>query len=80
MIPKAFMAAWRAQTPWSSDAYVGQDLILSRAIIEIFSDPFLRECLAFRGGTPLQKVCVKECVRYSEDIDLVQRHTRSIGR
>jgi predicted nucleotidyltransferase component of viral defense system len=79
MIPKAFIAAWRTQAPWSSDAYVEQDLILSRAIIEIFSDPFLRERLAFRGGTALQKVYLKEPVRYSEDIDLVQRRAEPIG-
>ena len=47
MIPKAFIAAWRAQAPWSSDAYVEQDLILSRAIIEIFSDAFLRSVWHF---------------------------------
>lgn len=79
MISKAFITAWRAKAPWSSDAYVEQDLILSRAIIEIFSDPFLRERLAFRGGTALQKVYLKEPVRYSEDIDLVQRQAEPIG-
>jgi predicted nucleotidyltransferase component of viral defense system len=79
MIPKPYIVAWRVRAPWSSDAYVEQDLILSRAIIEIFSDPFLRERLAFRGGTALQKVYLKEPVRYSEDIDLVQRHAEPIG-
>ncbi len=68
-----------SQAPWSSDAYVEQDLILSRAIVEIFSYPFLSERLAFRGGTALQKVYLKEPVRYSEDIDLVQRRAEPIG-
>lgn len=79
MISKAFITAWRAKAPWSSDAYVEQDLILSRAIIEIFSDPFLRKRLALRGGTALQKLYLKEPVRYSEDIDLVQRLAEPIG-
>src|SRR5438309_10068960 len=79
MIPKPYIAAWRVQAPWSSDGYVEQDLVLSRAIVEIFSDSFLRERLAFRGGTALQKVYLKEPVRYSEDIDLVQRHAEPIG-
>lgn len=38
----------------------------------MFSDPFLRETLAFRGGTAIHKIFLKPPVRYSEDIDLVQ--------
>src|ERR1700683_2783154 len=79
MIPGASIIAWRSRAPWSTSAQTEQDLILSRAIIEIFSDPFLRERLAFRGGTALQKVYLKEPVRYSEDIDLVQRLAEPIG-
>ena len=32
MIPRAQITAWRAIAPWSTDAQVEQDLILSRAI------------------------------------------------
>ena len=79
MIPGASIIAWRSHAPWSTSAQTEQDLILSRAIVEIFSDPFLRERLAFRGGTALQKVYLQEPVRYSEDIDLVQRVAGPIG-
>lgn len=41
-------------------------------MLELFSDPFLQEHLAFRGGTALHKIFLKPKVRYSEDIDLVQ--------
>jgi predicted nucleotidyltransferase component of viral defense system len=51
---------------------VEQDLIIERAIVEIFADPFLNENLAFRGGTALHKLFLKPQARYSEDIDLVQ--------
>ncbi|MCX7116426.1 MAG: nucleotidyl transferase AbiEii/AbiGii toxin family protein [Legionellales bacterium] len=51
---------------------VEQDLILSRAIVEIFSNPFLAEQLAFRGGTALHKLFFSPAARYSEDIDLVR--------
>jgi predicted nucleotidyltransferase component of viral defense system len=51
---------------------VEQDLILSRAIVEIFSNPFLAEQLAFRGGTALHKLFFAPAARYSEDIDLVR--------
>lgn len=41
MIPRAHITAWRANAPWSRDAQVEQDLVLSRALVEIFSDPLL---------------------------------------
>ena len=47
-------------------------MVISRALVEIFSDDFLRENLAFRGGTALHKLYLNPAVRYSEDIDLVQ--------
>lgn len=52
--------------------------MIERALIEIFSDPFLNENLAFRGGTALHKLFLKPQARYSEDIDLVQIKTGPI--
>lgn len=51
---------------------VEQDLIISRALVAIFSDDFLASQLAFRGGTALHKLYLSPQPRYSEDIDLVQ--------
>lgn len=56
MIPKPYIAQWQEQTPWSSFDQIEQDLIISRTLVEIFSDDFLRENLAFRGGTALHKL------------------------
>jgi len=72
MIPKPNIAKWQIQAPWKEFAQVEQDLIISRLLVEIFSDDFLRENLAFRGGTALHKLYLKPAPRYSEDIDLVQ--------
>ncbi len=72
MIPKPFIAKWQQHAPWKEFAQVEQDLIISRALVEIFSDEFLRENLAFRGGTALHKLYLNPAARYSEDIDLVQ--------
>ena len=72
MIPRAHITAWRARTPWPLDEQVEQDLVLSRAISEIFARPSLREALAFRGGTALHKLFFDPPGRYSEDLDLVQ--------
>jgi predicted nucleotidyltransferase component of viral defense system len=41
-------------------------------LVSIFSDNFLNENLAFRGGTALHKLYLHPAPRYSEDIDLVQ--------
>ena len=72
MIPKPFIAKWQEHAPWKDFAQVEQDLIISRTLVEIFSDRFLLEHLAFRGGTALHKLYLNPAPRYSEDIDLVQ--------
>ncbi len=72
MIPKAYIDAWRAKAPWTESSQVEQDLVISRAVVEIFSNDFLKKNLAFRGGTALHKLYLNPQARYSEDIDLVQ--------
>ena len=79
MIPRADIVAWRQVAPWADDGMVEQDLILSRALIEIFSDARLAEAFAFRGGTALHKLVLSPPSRYSEDIDLVQITPGPIG-
>ena len=66
--------AWNAVAPWSNMAMVEQDLIICRALVDIYCDEFLRNELAFRGGTALHKLYLQPQPRYSEDIDLVQIH------
>ena len=72
MIPKPYIAKWQEHAPWKQFYQIEQDLVISRALVEIFSDEFLRENLAFRGGTALHKLYLNPAPRYSEDIDLVQ--------
>ena len=72
MIPKPYIAKWQEQAPWKQFYQVEQDLVISRALVEIFSDEFLNENLAFRGGTALHKLYLNPAPRYSEDIDLIQ--------
>ena len=79
MIPRAYITEWRQHAPWTQDAQVEQDLVLSRALVEIFRRPELADALAFRGGTALYKLHVRPPARYSEDIDLVQREAGPIG-
>ncbi len=72
MIAKPHIAKWQEQAPWKEFGQVEQDLIMSRVLVAIFADDFLREHLAFRGGTALHKLYLNPAPRYSEDIDLVQ--------
>lgn len=78
MIPRAFITEWSATAPWPTDEQIKQDLIISRALCEIYRDKFLSERLAFRGGTALHKLFLNPAPRYSEDIDLVQIHPEPI--
>ena len=79
MIPKDFINEWRDQAPWRLDAQVEQDLVISRALVDMYSVREVREQLAFRGGTALYKLYLRPPARYSEDIDLVQVEATPIG-
>lgn len=79
MIPQAYITEWANQVPWQTNEQVEQDLVICRALVEIFTDPFLSERLAFRGGTALHKLYLQPQPRYSEDIDLVQIKEEPFG-
>jgi len=79
MIPVMNITAWSKTVPWAEQRQVEQDLIISRALVELFSDPFLRDNLRFRGGTALNKLHFPQPMRYSEDIDLVRTEASPIG-
>ena len=72
MIPSMNIIAWGNTAPWAEQRQVEQDLLISRAIVELFSDDFLKGELRFRGGTALNKLHFPAPLRYSEDIDLVR--------
>jgi predicted nucleotidyltransferase component of viral defense system len=80
MIPRDFITEWRDRAPWVLDRQVEQDLVISRALVELFSREPTVDTLAFRGGTALYKLHITPAARYSEDIDLVQTSPASIGR
>jgi len=41
MIPVPFITEWSDKAPWVADSFVEQDLIITRALTDIFSDEFL---------------------------------------
>jgi len=79
MIPTAFLQAWSVKSPWPDLRQVEQDLIISRALCDLFNAQSLKDKIAFRGGTAIHKLLFKQPLRYSEDIDLVQVRAEPIG-
>ena len=79
MIPLAAITAWGVSRPWPSVVNVEQDLLLARAIVEIYQHPLLRDELVFRGGTCLHQVHLAPPRRYSEDLDFVRVTNSPIG-
>lgn len=79
MIPTQNIVAWSAVVPWADQRQVEQDLIIGRALVEIFSDDVLRDAVRVRGGTALNKLHFPKPMRYSEDIDLVRTSGGPIG-
>ena len=79
MIPTSYIQEWSNKAPWPTSQQVEQDLIISRALCDLFNAPALAGKIAFRGGTAIHKLLLKQPLRYSEDIDLVQTHAEQIG-
>ena len=77
MIPRMNIVAWSNVVPWADLRQVEQDLIICRAIVELFSDSFLASQLRFRGGTALNKLHFPAPMRYSEDIEFGQNDLRT---
>lgn len=79
MIPASYLQEWSAKAPWPDLRQVEQDLIICRALCDLFNSPALAGKIAFRGGTAIHKLLFRQPLRYSEDIDLVQTQSEAIG-
>jgi len=81
MIPEVIVQNWKYTTaPWPTFTMVEQDLILSRALVNLYEQPEIRKNLVFRGGTALNKLYITPPARYSEDLDFVQIKAEPIGK
>jgi predicted nucleotidyltransferase component of viral defense system len=78
MIPLDYITAWRVNAPWPQLSQIEQDMIICRALVDLYNHPVIAKNLAFRGGTALFKLHLLPA-RYSEDIDLVQMQAGPIG-
>jgi predicted nucleotidyltransferase component of viral defense system len=79
MIESGHLVAWKNVVPWADPIQVEQDLVLSRALVELFRQGPISDACTLRGGTALNKLIFQPAARYSEDIDLVQEAAGPIG-
>ncbi len=79
MIFQEHIDEWTKVVPWQEARQIQQDLIITIALLKLYNDPNIRNTLAFRGGTALNKIFFEKPYRYSEDIDLVQIESGPIG-
>jgi len=79
LIPRAQITEWASRAPWSTEADIEQDLILSRLMVAIAKHDLLGCELAMRGGTCLYKLHLRAPLRYSEDLDYVRRTNSAVG-
>lgn len=80
MIAENILEGWRKNAPWPLLSQVEQDLIISRALVELYNNDYLKTRIAFRGGTALHKLILPRPLRYSEDIDLNRLETGAGGK
>ncbi len=52
-LEKKALTEWSKLHAWSSQNQIEQDLLICRALVDLFSDPYLVKSLAFRYGTAL---------------------------
>ncbi|GJM07616.1 MAG: hypothetical protein DHS20C10_13500 [marine bacterium B5-7] len=79
MILQKDILAWRAVAPWPRLEQVEHDLVLSRALCEMYTLPTVANSLIFRGGTALHKLFCTPAGRFSEDLDFAQKKAEPIG-
>lgn len=80
MIPNIFIQNWSNHVKWKTPDQIEQDLIISRALVDLYNDPHIKDALVFRGGTALNKLFINPPSRYSEDLDFVQKNADPIGQ
>lgn len=80
MIPENFIEQWQSSVQWRTPNQIEQDLVISRALVDLYNEPCIKDALVFRGGTALNKLFLKPPARYSEDIDFVQKRPEPIGK
>ena len=56
MIPENFIEQWQSSVKWRTLPQIEQDLVISRALVDLYNEPYIKDALVFRGGTALNKL------------------------
>ena len=59
MIPVNLIEQWRDVAKWRTLPQVEHDLLLSRALVDLYNEPYIKDTLVFRGGTALNKLFLR---------------------
>ena len=59
MIPENFIQRWRQNVQWQTPTQVEQDLIISRALVDLYNEPHVREALVFPRWYSTQQIIFK---------------------
>ena len=55
MIPPTSLVHWRTKTPWGPDAQIEQYLVLTKAVIQLHSDPHPTDARSAAKATDLKE-------------------------
>ncbi|MCY4561957.1 MAG: nucleotidyl transferase AbiEii/AbiGii toxin family protein [Flavobacteriaceae bacterium] len=80
MLSPKIIYEWQEKTGLKNPYHSEHDLLLENCIVNLYANDFLKDKVAFKGGTALHKLYLKSNLRFSEDIDLSQIYLgRRIG-
>jgi hypothetical protein len=60
VIPAAYITEWRSHAPWTQNAWVEQDLIISRALVDIFGAEGLADSLSLHSAAAPRSTSILE--------------------
>ena len=63
---------WNKKKNFLNDQQAEKDLLIENTAVAFYTDEYLKENFAFKGGTALYKCYLQNNLRFSEDIDLNQ--------
>ena len=73
MIPASYVQDWSTKAPWADARQIEQDLIISRALCDLMNAPMLKDKIAFRGGTAINKLLFKQPLCHGSASAIVSR-------
>ena len=48
MIPENFIEQWHSFVKWRTLPQVEQDLVISRVLVDLYNEPYIKDALVFR--------------------------------